>query len=94
MRARFLYLFGWLVSRCVQYHQYHHTMSSIRVSFNSHEDLLSLGFNQDFSCFTCGTTSGYKICSTEPMRELGSSSTRQDSNICTHTRRVYHLLVI
>lgn len=31
--------------------------------------LLSFGFNQDFSCFVCGTTAGFRVFTTSPVTE-------------------------
>lgn len=37
-------------------------------------EILSVSFNQDFSCFACGTTSGYLVYQTDPFQLVGCAN--------------------
>lgn len=39
--------------------------------------LLYLGFNQDQTCFACGMTNGYRVYSTDPVKEQKKPSPRE-----------------
>lgn len=51
------------------------------------KDLLSISFNQDAGCFSCGLSSGFRIYSSEPFSESVRSLTTLPKS--THTYGVY-----
>eukprot|EP01084_Bolivina_argentea_P014618 27318_1 len=44
-------------------------MSSMKFTVDQYNELLYVGFNQDYGCVACGTDSGFRIFNVEPFRE-------------------------
>lgn len=50
-------------------------MAAARGGVRSAPQLLSLSFNQDYSCISTGTRSGYSITNCEPFGKVYAKST-------------------
>jgi len=51
---------------------------SMSLGKDSKNELLYVGFNQDYGCFACGTETGFKIFNVDPFKETFQRDLREE----------------